>query len=328
MNALSRFRTMAFAAAALTFMLGSAGALAQTYPSKPVRMIVPFPPGGGADIMGRTIGQKLSEMWRQPVIFDNRAGAGGNIGAEAAARAPADGYTMLVMSTGIAAINPFLYRRLSYDPTKDFAPLAMGGRFAHMIVVHPSLPVKTTADLIKLARARPGEVTYSSAGVGTPNHLAGELFSTMARVKLLHVPYKGSAAQVISVMGGEASLTFSPFTLALPHVTSRRLRAVAVTSPERLPQLPDVPTVNESGLPGYEVIAWNGFVFPAGTPTELVKKVNEDIGRILSMKDVKERLAADGWDPWPISPEVFGEFIRAELKKWGKVVRESGARAE
>lgn len=328
MNALSKQSAAAIAAAAVALLLASAVAPAQSYPSKPVRIIVPFPPGGGADSMGRIVGQKLSETWRQQVIIDNRGGAGGNIGAEAAARSAPDGYTILVMSAGIAAINPFLYRRIPYDPIKDFAPLAMGGRFPHIVVVHPSVPVKTTAELIKLAKGKPAEVTYSSAGVGTPNHLGGELFGTMAHVKLLHVPYKGTGPQVVAVLGGEVALTFSPLPAALPHVTSGRLRAVAVTSLKRLPQVPQVPTVDESGVSGYEVIAWNGFVFPAGTPSEIVKKVNQDIGRILAMPDVKERLAADGWDPWPISPEVFAQFIRAEMQKWGKVVRESGARAD
>ena len=328
MKVISQLRAGVVALAALGCLAASAIAIAQSYPSRPVRMIIPFPPGGGADSMGRIIGQKLSESWGQQVLFDNRAGAGGNIGAEVAARAAPDGYTIGVMSAGIAAINPFLYKRVPYDPIKDFAPLAMGGRFPHIVVVHPSVPVKSVAELVKLAAAKSGEVTYSSAGVGTPNHLAGELFGTMARVKLLHVPYKGTGPQVVALVGGEVSLSFSPLPAALPHVSSGRLRSVAVTTLKRLPQLPDVPTVDESGLPGYEVIAWNGFVFPGGTPHEIIRKVNEDIGRILAMPDVRERLVADGWDPWAISPEVFGKFIRAEMEKWGKVVRESGARAD
>ena len=316
------------ALASIVLALAGAGAYAQTYPSKPVRMVIPVPPGGGADAMGRIIGMKLADMWGQQVIFDNRAGAGGNIGAEVAARAAPDGYTIAVMNVGIVAINPVLYRRVPYDPVRDFAPLAMGGRFPHILVAHPSVPVRTATDVVRLARTKPGEVAYSSAGVGTPNHLAGELFGSMARVKLLHVPYKGTGPQVVALVGGEVSLSFSPLPAALPHVSSGRLRSVAVTTLKRLPQLPDVPTVDESGLPGYEVIAWNGFVFPGGTPSEIIRKVNEDIGRILAMPDVRERLVADGWDPWAISPDVFGKFIRAEMEKWGRVVRESGARAD
>lgn len=328
MNAWSELLATAFAVAACAFMLGSPAAPAQSYPIRPVRMIIPFPPGGGADSMGRIIGQKLSEIWGQQVIIDNRAGAGGNVGTEAAARSVPDGYTLAVTSAGIMAINPFLYRQVPYDPLKDFAPIGMGGSFPHIIVVHPSVPVTTTTDLIRLARTKPGQLTYSSAGTGTPNHLAGELFGKMAGTTLLHVPYKGTSPQVIAVIGGEVALTFSPLPAALPHVRTGRLRAMAVTTLKRLPQAPQVPTVDESGLRGYEVIAWNGFIAPAGTPRDIITKVNADIARILATPNVRERLEADGWDPWATTPEEFGRFIRAEIEKWGKVVRESGAHAD
>jgi tripartite-type tricarboxylate transporter receptor subunit TctC len=327
MNGCAR-RRLLFAGLGLIGAFAGAVALAQSYPVRPVRIIVPFPPGGGADNLGRIVGQKLSEQWGQQVVIDNRVGAGGNVGTALAARAAPDGYTLAVTSTGIMAINPFLYAQIPYDPLKDFAPVSMGIFFPHVIVMHPSIPVKTVADLLKLAKARPGEITYSSAGVGTPNHLAGELINTMTGVKLLHVPYKGTGPQIVAVLGGEVALSISPFPPALPHVKSGRLRALAVTTLKRVAQAPEVPTADESGLKGFEVIAWNAFLAPAGIPNDILAKLNADIVHVLGLPEVKARFAADGSDPWGTTPEEFGRLIRAEMDKWGKVVRASGARAE
>jgi tripartite-type tricarboxylate transporter receptor subunit TctC len=262
------------------------------------------------------------------VVIDNRAGAGGNVGTGMAARVVPDGYTFAVTSTGIMAINPFLYSQIPYDPIKDFAPVTMGIFFPHLLIVHPSLPVKTVPDLLKFAKVRPGEVSFSSAGIGTPNHLAGELINTMAGVRLIHVPYKGTGAQIVAVLSGEVGISISPLPPALPHVQAGRLRGLAVTSLKRVPQAPDIPSADESGLKGYEVIAWNAFIAPARTPREIVMKLNTDITRILGLPDIKARFAADGSDPWATTPEEFGKFIIAEMEKWGKVVRESGARAD
>lgn len=314
----------------LAFCIVCAGSpvTAQNYPVKPVRIIVPFPPGGGADALGRVVGQKLSELWGQQVLIDNRAGAAGNVGTEVAARAAPDGYTFAVTSTGIMAINPSLYAKVPYDPIKDFAPVTMGIFFAHVLIVHPSLPVKSVGELIALAKSKPGAIAYSSAGVGTPNHLAGELINTMAGVKLNHVPYKGTGAQIIGVLSGEVALSVSPFPPALPHVQAGRLRGLAVTSLTRASQAPKLPTVDESGLKGYEVIAWNAFIAPIATPREIIARLNRDIVRILDMPDVKARFAADGSDPKGTTPEEFARLIRAEIDKWSKVVRASGARAD
>jgi tripartite-type tricarboxylate transporter receptor subunit TctC len=324
----AQLRSLAIVFFAVPVLWANSAADAQSYPARPVRIIVPFPPGGGADTLGRIVGQKLSELWGQQVVIDNRAGAGGNIGTGMAARAVPDGYTFAVTSTGIMAINPFLYKEIPYDPIKDFAPVTMGMFFPHVLIVHPSLPVKTLPDLLKLAKLRPGELSFSSAGVGTPNHLAGELINTMAGVRLIHVPYKGTGPQIVAVLSGEVGISISPLPPALPHVRDGRLRALAVTTLKRVPQAQDIPTADESGLKGYEVIAWNAFIAPAGTPREIVIKLNADITRILRLPDVRARFAADGSDPWGTTPEEFGKFIIAEMGKWGKVVRTSGARVD
>src|SRR5258706_5345991 len=275
----AQLRSLAIVFFAVPALLANSAADAQSYPVRPVRIIVPFPPGGGADTLGRIVGQKLSELWGQQVVIDNRAGAGGNIGTGMAARAVPDGYTFAVTSTGIMAINPFLYKEIPYDPIKDFAPVTMCMIFPHVLIVHPSLPVKTLPDLLKLAKLRPGALSFSSAGVGTPNHLAGELINTMAGVRLIHVPYKGTGPQIVAVLSGEVGISFSPLPPALPHVRDGRLRALAVTTLKRVPQAQDIPTADEAGLKGYEVIAWNAFIAPAGTPREIVIKLNADITR-------------------------------------------------
>lgn len=328
MNSRARLHPAAALLCAMVIGLGAAGAVAQNYPVKPVRMICPWPAGGAADLMARTVAQKLSENLGQQVIVENRPGVGGNIGMGLAARAVPDGYTFATGSAGNLAINPTLYSKLPYDANKDFTPISMGAWFANILVVHPSLPAKSVKELIVIAKAERGQLNYASAGVGTPNHLAAELFKSMTGVQMVHVPYKGAPPAVADVMGGHIPLMFSPLPTALVAMKDGRLRALGVTSAKRLPGLPDVPTIAESGLPGYEAIAWNGFVAPAGTPKEIISRLNAEIVRILNMPDVKERLSADGSVAMSSTPEEFAAFIKAELVKWGKVIRASGARAD
>lgn len=328
MSTKSRSPLAASLLSAAVLSLGAATAVAQNYPTKPIRLIVPFPAGGVADFLARTIAQKLTERLGQQVVVDNRPGAGGNIGMEMAARAAPDGYTLATGSAGNLAINPTLYSKLPYDAIKDFAPISMGASFPNILVVHPSVPAKSIKELIVLAKSEQGQLNYASAGVGTPNHLAAELFKSMAGVNMVHVPYKGAPPAVYDLVGGQVSLMFSPLPLALPHIKTGRLRALGVTSTNRLAGLREVPTVAESGLPGYEAIAWNGIVAPAATPKEIITKLNAEIVRILNMSDVKERISADGSVPMSSTPEEFAAFVKTELVKWGKVIKASGARAD
>ncbi len=307
---------------------GQAAGPAQAYPSRPVRIVVPFPPGGNSDQLTRLIAPRLAETWGQQVLVDNRGGAGGIIGMEFGKKAPPDGYTVICASAGIMAINPFLYAKLPYDPQRDFAPVSMGAYFPHIVSVHPSVSATSVKELIQLAKDRPGQIAYSSAGVGTPNHLAAELFKTMTRVDMIHVAHKGAANAMLDLLGGHVSLMFSPAALALPHGRTGKLRLLAVTTSKRLDYLRDLPTLAESGLPGYEAIAWNGFVVPAGTSRDIVAKLNTEIVRILALPDVKAQLAAGGDVPWATTPEQFAQIIQSEMTKWSKVVRDSGARAD
>ena len=307
---------------------GSASASAQAYPNRPIRMIVPWPAAGAADVMARTVAQKLSERLGQQVFVDNKPGAGGNIGMELAAKAVPDGYTIATGSTGNLSINPTLYSKLPYDAIKDFIPISMGALFPNILVVHPSVPAKSVKEFIALAKSKQEKLTYASAGVGTPNHLAAELFASMAGVQMVHVPYKGAPPAVTDLLGGQVSSMFSPLPTASPHLKSGRLRALGVTSSSRVASVPDVPTIAESGLPGYEAIAWNGFVAPAGTPKEIIARLHSEIAAILKMPDVKERLAVDGSIATAMTPEEFAAFAKAELVKWGQVIKASGARAE
>ena len=274
------------------------------------------------------IAPKLTEAWGQQVLVDNRGGAGGIVGTELGKQAPPDGYTVLVASAGIVAINPFLYLKLPYDPQRDFAPVTMGAYFPHIVSVHPSVPATSAKELILLAKAGPGRIAYSSAGVGTPNHLAAELFKTMTRVDIVHVPYKGAAPAMLDLIGGHVSVMFSPASLALPHGRTGKLRLLAATTVKRLEYLRDLPTLAESGLHGYEAIAWNGFVVPAGTPRDIVVKLSAELVRILGLPEVKQQLLSGGDVPWPMTHEQFAEVIKSEMEKWGKVVRDSGARAD
>ena len=302
-------------------------ALGQAYPAKPVRMIAASSPGSAVDIVARIVAQKLGEQLGQQVVVDNRAGAGGNLGAELAAKAAPDGYT-LFMGTPAHAINTGLYRKLNYDLIRDFAPVTQVTSGQYVVVVHPSLPVKSIRELIALARAKPGQLNYASAGSGNATHLAGELFASAARIKLVHVPYKGSGPAVTDLVGGQVQLMFANLVAALPQVKTGRLKALAVTGQTRAAAAPELPTVIEAGVPGYTVISWFGVLVPAATPRELIMKLNAELARTMSAPDVRDRLAADGAEPTTGTPEQFGAFLRAEIAQWTKVVKDAGIVAE
>jgi len=297
------------------------------YPQKPIRLVAPFAPGGGTDILARLFGQKLSETLGQQIIVDNRGGAGGTVGTDIAAKAPPDGYTLILVSAS-HAINPGLYQKLPYDSVNDFAPITQLATSPGILVVNPSLPVKSVKDLIALARAKPGQINYASAGSGTPPHLAGELFKVMAKIDMVHVPYKGNAPAFTDVIGGQVSLIFPTMPSAMPFIKSGRLRPIAVTSAKRAPAAPDIPTIAESGLPGYEATSWYGILAPAGTPQQIVARLHEALVSVISAPDMKDRLAAQGLDPLGNTPQQFAAVIKSEIVKWTKVVKASGARPE
>lgn len=313
--------------AALFTLLAAMPALGQDYPSRPIRVVVPFPAGGGTDIVARLVTQKLGATMGANFVIDNRAGAGGTIGTDIAAKSAPDGYT-LVMVSGSHAINPSLYKKLPYDTARDFAPISMLVSGPGLLVVHPSVPAKTVKDLIALARSRPGELNYASAGSGTPPHLAAELFKTMARVDIVHVPYKGNTLAFVDLLSGQVSLSFPTIPSALPHVKSGKLRVLAVTSAQRSKTVPDVATVAESGLPGYEASSWYGVLAPAGTADMLVERLHKEIVKALRDPGVRDRLLAQGLDPVGNSPAEFAATITSEIGKWAKVVQASGAKVE
>jgi tripartite-type tricarboxylate transporter receptor subunit TctC len=308
--------------------VAAAPASAQTFPTKTVRLIAPFAPGGATDVLARLVAQKLGERWGQSVIVDNRPGAGGNIGADVAARAAPDGYTLLVAGAP-HAINMTLYRKLSYDLTKDLVAINRIAGYPSALVVHPSLPAKTVKDLIALARSRPGELNFGSPGPGSPNRLAIELFMIMGKVKMTHIPYKGGSGQMVTdLVAGHVQLASIGLPPSMEYVKAGRLRAIAVTSTKRSPLLPDVPTVSEAGLPGFDVTSWYGVFAPAALPGNLVTKVNGDISAVLEAPDLRERLQRMDAEPSPQSPENFARFVREEITKWAKVVKASGATAD
>jgi len=304
--------------------LASFGTHAQTgnWPVKPVRFIVPFTPGGGNDTIARLVGQKLTAVIGQQVVIDNRAGAGGTIGAEAAARSAPDGYTMFLAGVATHGINPNLRAKLPYDPVRDFEPVSLIASAPLIIVVHPSLPVRTVKDLIALAKSKPGAVTYASNGAGGSSHMAVELFDMMTGTKMLHVPYKGLSPALTDLISGQVQVMFSSAVAMLPQVKSGRLRAVALTGASRSPALPNLPTVAESGVPGYETGSWYGVVMPANTPRPVVQRLATEIAAIARSAEVKERLVEDAAIPVGSTPEEFGAFIRRELGRWGKVVKQ------
>jgi tripartite-type tricarboxylate transporter receptor subunit TctC len=302
--------------------------LAQSYPGKPIRIIVPFPAGGGVDYIGRLVGKGLAERLGQQVVIENRPGANAILGLEALKAAPPDGYTIAAASAGPLAVNPFIYAKLPHDTVKDFTPIANMVNFPLLLVTHPSLPVKNVKELIALARARPGEIAYASPGAGNSSHLAGELFNAMAKVKIVHVPYKGMAPAVVSVVSGEAPILYASIPPILPHMRAGRVRVLGVGNAQRVPSLPEIPTVSESGLPGYEAYSWGGMIGPAHMPREIVARLNREIVAVLNQKDVVERMLADGTVPTPSSPEEFAAYLKAELKKWGAVVKLAGIKPE
>jgi len=316
-----------FAVAALAGL--AAPVVAQDYPNKSVRIVAPFSAGGSTDVLTRIVSQKLYERWSHTVIVDNRVGASGNIGAEYVAKLSApDGYTLL-MAGAPHAIGVSLFRKLRYDLVKDLAPISAVATFPSVIVVHPTLPVKTVKQLIALAKARPGELNFGSPNIGSPNHLSMELFKTMANVNMMHIPYKGGSGQMVGdLLAGHVQLASMGFPPAIPQIKGGRLRAIAVTGAKRSPLLPDVPTVSEAGLPGFDVSSWYGLFGPAGLPKNIIAKVNGDTAALLALADVKERLAGLGAEPAPMSPEEFGRYVQAEIAKWAKVVKDSGARAD
>ena len=302
-------------------------ALAQTYPQKALRIIVPFPAGGTTDILARAIGQKLTEQFKQQVIIDNRPGAGANIGAEIAARSPPDGYTLFGIST-IHAINPSLYSKLTYDPIKDFAPITNVAATSQILSVHPSLPVNSVKAFIAYARAKPGELNYSSAGNGSQPHLTGELFKTMTGVNLVHVPYKGAPPAMTDLLAGQVALTFATAPSAVPHVRSGKLRALGVSTAARIKALPDVPTIAEAGVTGFEAAGWNGLVAPAGVPAAIVERLHGTIVKIIEEPAMTKYLADQGADPWTMTPAQYADYIKSEVAKWAKVVKASGAKID
>ena len=309
----------------VTLLLAAAPAAAQSYPVRPVRLIAPFAPGGATDVLARLAAQKLGERWGQSVIVDNRVGAGGHIGAELASRAAPDGYTLVVAGTP-HAIGMSLYHKLAYDLGKDLAAINRIATYPSAIVVHPALPARNVKELIALARARPGQLNFGSAGVGSPNGLALELFKTMAKVKMAHIPYKGGSGQMVTeLLSGQVQLASIGLPPAMPYVKSGRLRVIAVTGMTRSALLPDAPTVNESGLPGFDVTSWYGVFGPAALSKEIVARVNADIAAILGAQDLKERLATLGAEPGSMSTEAFARYVRDEITKWAKVVKDSGA---
>ena len=303
------------------------GAAAQPYPARSVRVIAGFPPGSGADITARVIGAKLGEALGQQMIVDNRPGAGSNIAAELAAKSPPDGYTLFI-GTVANTINATLYAKLPFDFARDFAPVALTTATPNVLVLHPSVPAKSVNELITLAKSHPGQLNYASSGVGTTPHLSAELFNAMAGVKMLHVPYKGSPPAVTDLIAGEVALMFSPSSTVLPHVKTGRLRALAVTTAARLPSLPELPTIAESGLKGYETITWFGFVAPARTPQAVITRLNAEIVKVLALPEVRNLFASQGIETLGGTPDQFASYISNEIAKWAKVIRLSGAKSE
>ena len=296
------------------------------WPSKPMRMILPFPPGGGTDILGRLIADRLSASLGQPVVTENRGGAGGNVGAEAAAKSAPDGYTLVLVAPSLA-ISPTLYSRLNYDPVKDLAPISLVATVPNVMITQPSLP-GDLKEFIALAKAKPGALNFGSGGAGTSNHLAGELFNLVAGTKLVHIPYKGVNLAMQDVLSGNVHLVFIGIPAAAPHIKAGRLRALAVVAPHRSPALPEVPTAAEAGLPDFEVTTWYGILAPAGTPRNVITRVNGELVKIMHAPELKEKLAATGTDPLTSTPEEFAAYIKREITKWGEVIRKAGIKAD
>jgi tripartite-type tricarboxylate transporter receptor subunit TctC len=313
-------------AAACLVLAGTGLAAAQNYPSRPVRLIIPFPPGGSNDVVGRLIAIKLGDRLGKQVVVDNRGGAGGVIGTEAVAKAPPDGYTLLVVSMA-HAVNPWLYK-LNYDPIKDFAPVGLLAKGANVLVVTPSLPVHSVAELIALAKKQPGDLQYASAGIGSFQHLGSELFKLMAGVDMLHVPFKGGGPALVDVVGGHTKVMFSSMVQTVPQIHSGKLRALGTGGLQRSAVLPEVPTIAEAGVPGYEAVNWWGIVAPVGTPQAIIDKLNTEILAVQNAPEVQKQFALEGGEPVPMKPDVFGAYMVSEMNKWEKVVKQGGIKAE
>ena len=320
--------TVMLAGLATIALAQPAAAQAPAYPTKPIRLVVPFPPGGATDILARNVAQKLSETWGQSVVVDNRPGAGGNIGSELVAKAAPDGYTLEMGTVGTHAINASLYSKMPYDHVKDFAPIILVAGVPNVLVVNPSVPVNSVQELIAYAKANPGKLKFASSGPGTSIHLSGELFKVMAGVQMTHVPYKGSAPALQDLLGGQVQLMFDNLPPSLPQIKAGKLHALAVTSLTRAPALPDVPTIAESGLPGFEASSWFGILAPAGTPPAIIAKVNAEVAKWLASPEGKDKLVAIGANAGGGSPEDFARHIQVETAKWAKVVKESGAKVD
>ena len=297
------------------------------YPSRAVRMIVPFPPGGGTDIISRTIAQKLNEAWGQPVIVDNRSGANGIIGTEMLAKSKPDGYTLGVVIAN-HAINPSLYSKLPYDTARDFAPITLMAQYPYILTVHPSVPAKSVREFIALAKARPGQLSYASSGNGSGPHLGMELFKSMAKIDVVHVPYKGASPANTDLLAGQVQVMFNNFLAAMPFITSHRLRVLAVTTEQRSKAMPELPTIAESGLPGFDVKSYYAMIAPAGIPADLVTRIQTDVGAALRVPAVNTRLTAEGAEPVGSTPEQLGKLLQDEIRKWSAVVREARVKSE
>ena len=325
-GALRRAATLAVVATIAVAAASTAGA--QGYPNKPVRLVVPFPAGGTTDIVARAVAQKLTETWGQSVVVDNRPGAGGNIGSELVAKAAPDGYTLLMGTVGTHAINPSLYAKMPYDHVKDFAPVVLVAGVPNVLVVNPSVPAQNVGELIAYAKANPGKLNFASSGSGTSIHLSGELFKVLTGVQMTHVPYKGSAPALSDLVGGQVQLMFDNLPSSLAFIKANRLRALAVTSTTRAPALPDVPTMVEAGVPNFEASSWFGMLAPAGTPPDVVARINGDVAKWLATPEAREKMVAQGAIAVGGSPDDFARHIAAETAKWAKVVKESGAKVD
>jgi tripartite-type tricarboxylate transporter receptor subunit TctC len=317
-----------FAALAIVAACAAGGAAAQSFPSKPVRLIVPQTPGGASDDLARIVGARLSEKWGQPVVVENKPGAGGNVGTDMVAKSPADGYTLLMSYVGTQAINGSVYRSLSYDPYKDFVTVATVATVPFALVVNQNFPPKTVAELVAYAKAHPGQVNFGSAGNGSLNQLLGEMVNMSQGIKLVHVPYKGAAGALTDTIAGQIQMSFSSLPSVAGHIRTDKLRALAITGPHRSPAFPNVPTLGEAGLSGFELSPWFGLLAPAGTPEAVVKKINADVNEVLRDKAVLERFASSGADPYATTPEQFARVLRDDIQKWAVVVKASGARID